>query len=66
LQQRKATGYCRIEDADPGKKELADGLSLQFGSPDQVLDKLIDFVKAERLCCDFSNFQITVEEISRD
>lgn len=31
---------------------------------DQNLDRLIEFIKTERMCCDFFTFQITIKENS--
>jgi hypothetical protein len=44
------------------RKELENGFSYKFEGKDEILDKLNNFVKTERMCCDFFIFQITVEE----
>lgn len=43
------------------RKELEDGHVYMFESKDEILDKLNDFIKTERLCCDFFTFQIMIE-----
>lgn len=44
------------------RKELVNGFSFKFSATDEILDKLNDFIKTERMCCDFFTFQITVED----
>lgn len=62
LQKRKATVIAELKTLVLEKKELADGYSYKFDGSDQNLDKLSEFIKTERLCCDFFTFQLTVEE----
>jgi hypothetical protein len=62
LQKRKATVIADLKALVLERKELENGFSYKFEGTDEILDKLNDFIKTERLCCDFFTFQITVEE----
>jgi hypothetical protein len=62
LQRRKATVIAELKALVLERKELDNGFSYTFEGKDEVLDKLNDFIKTERMCCDFFTFQITVEE----
>lgn len=64
LQKRKATVIADLKALVLEKNELEDGYSYKFEGKDEILDKLNDFIKTERMCCDFFTFQITVEENS--
>ena len=44
------------------RKELADGYSYKFEGSYRNLDKLNEFIKTERMCCDFFTFNLKVEE----
>jgi hypothetical protein len=62
LQKRKATVIADLKALVLERKELENGFSYKFEGTDEILDKLNDFIKTERMCCDFFTFQITVEE----
>ena len=62
LQKRKATVIADLKSLVLERTELKDGYSYKFEGKDQILDKLNDFIKTERMCCDFFTFQVTVEE----
>lgn len=59
LQQRKATVIASLKRQLVTKEALPKGYRYQFKGTDALLDELLDFVKTERLCCDF--FQFTLE-----
>jgi hypothetical protein len=61
LQKRKATVIAELKSLLQTKKELDNGFSYQFESNDNLLDNLTDFIKTERVCCDFFTFQLTIE-----
>ena len=44
------------------RKELANGYRYSFNGSDQTLDDLIAFIKAERACCSFFTFHLSVED----
>jgi hypothetical protein len=62
LQQRKATVISELKNLVKGKLELHNGFCYQFSFSDSTLDKLVTFVKSERLCCDFFSFGIHVQD----
>ena len=62
LQKRKATVIADLKALVHERKELENGFLYKFESTDEILDKLNDFIKTERLCCDFFTFQTTVDE----
>jgi hypothetical protein len=62
LQKRKATVIAELKALVLERKELENGYSYKFEGTDETLDKLNDFIKTERMCCDFFTFHITVED----
>jgi hypothetical protein len=62
LQKRKSTVIAHLKALVVERTELQDGYSYKFEAKDEILDKLIDFIKTERMCCDFFRFELTVEE----
>src|SRR5688572_6119842 len=62
LQKRKATVIADLKTLVLERNELADGYTYSFDGHDEVLDKLNEFIKTERMCCDFFTFQLTVTE----
>jgi hypothetical protein len=61
LQKRKATIIAELKALVVSRNELANGYGFDFEGSDEVLDKVHDFIKTERMCCDFFTFQLTVE-----
>lgn len=53
LQKRRTTVIAELKQLVQRKEEILNGLLFTFPSEDRTLDKLIDFIKSERLCCDF-------------
>lgn len=49
-----------------GWNELDNGFAFRFPGGDDVLDNLIDFVKAERKCCPFFTFNLTVSNAEHE
>ncbi len=62
LQERKATVLAELKLLTIERKEMKEGYAFRFEGSDQNLDKLIEFVKTERACCDFFIFNLTIEE----
>lgn len=62
LQKRRATVINELKGLVTRKQPLTSGLKFTFESKDEVLDKLVDFIKSERLCCDFLSFHLSVVE----
>lgn len=59
LRQRKATIIAWVKEAVVEKQELADGFRYRFPGSDKTLALLYDFIKAERVCCNFFTFRIS-------
>jgi hypothetical protein len=62
FQERRNTVIRELSDVVLNRETLPDGLRFTFSSRDEILDKLIDFVKSERLCCDFLSFRLSVTD----
>ncbi|HQS22873.1 MAG TPA: hypothetical protein PLJ41_00450 [Sediminibacterium sp.] len=60
MQQRKATVIASLKKQVIEKKELTNGYSYKFKGTDSVVNELADFVKTERLCCDFFDFELKI------
>ena len=61
LQQRKAGTINYLKEQTVEKIELHNGYTYKFEATDSLLDLLTGFVKTERLCCDFFDFNISVK-----
>ena len=61
LQKRKATIIAQMKHVLQSKQELPHGISCKFPATDDAIDMLTDFIKSERLCCDFFSFILHVE-----
>ena len=60
LQERKQTVLADLKKKVLSKKELEDGFQYSFTGTDEMLDQLALFIKTERQCCDFFDYQILV------
>jgi len=60
IQERKKTVIAALKSQIREKRELENGYSYQFEGSDSTLDMLTSFIKTERLCCDFFDFTIHV------
>lgn len=63
LQKRKNTVIAQLKSIIVGKVELSNGFSYKFKNTDTTIDLVANFIKTERECCDFFNFNMFV---SRD
>ncbi|WP_447641982.1 MULTISPECIES: hypothetical protein [Chitinophagaceae] len=63
LQKRKSTVMAQLKNMIVEKVELSNGFSYKFKNTDATIDLLANFIKTERECCDFFNFNMFV---SRD
>src|SRR5690606_37861110 len=66
LQKRKETVIASLKQQILDKKELKDGYAFKFRGTDEVLDELTDFIKTERMCCDFFTFGLSVSGDKRE
>jgi hypothetical protein len=62
LQERKNTVITGIKLAITDKQEVQDGFVYTFAGTDQMLDQLLEFIKAERVCCPFFKFELTIKD----
>ena len=60
MQHRKETVVANLKRQVLEKKELTNGYSYTFKGSDAVVDEVSNFIKTERLCCDFFNFELKV------
>ncbi len=60
LQKRKATVLVALRKQVIDKKELSNGYAFKFEGSDAMIDKLNEFIKTERQCCDFFTFNLTI------
>ena len=60
LRQRKATVIATLKKLVEERQEIYNGFRYKFNGSDEVLDLLNDFIKTERLCCDFFTFNLSV------
>ena len=60
LQQRKATVIASLKGQVLEKQELSNGFSYKFKGTDSVIDELTTFIKTERLCCSFFEFDLKI------
>ncbi|PBQ33927.1 hypothetical protein CNR22_19775 [Sphingobacteriaceae bacterium] len=58
LRKRKETVLAELRKAVIERKELVNGYAFKFNCSDQMLDKLNEFIKSERQCCDFFTFNV--------
>ena len=62
MQKRKATAIAELKSWVLQTIELNNGFQYKFSATDSVLNALTEFIKSERMCCDFFVFQLTVEK----
>jgi hypothetical protein len=60
LRMRKATVIASLKQQIVDKRELNNGYAFKFPGTDKLLDELVDFIKAERGCCEFFTFDLSV------
>jgi len=61
MQKRKATVIASLKRNILETKELDNGFAFKFKGSDTMVDKLTSFVKTERLCCAFFDFDLSVK-----
>lgn len=62
LIERKATVIGSLKQLILERQEIHNGFRYRFHGSDEILDLLNNFIKTERLCCEFFNFKITVAD----
>jgi hypothetical protein len=60
LRQRKETVIKSLKAQIIEKKELKNGFTYKFTGTDKMVDELAEFVKTERVCCNFFVFNLSI------
>ena len=60
LRQRKETVIKGLKSQILTKKEMKYAYSYKFAGKDKMVDELAEFIKAERACCDFFIFNLSI------
>jgi len=60
LQERKKTVLADLKRQIIKKNELENGFEYIFAGTDHIIDQLTTFIKTERQCCDFLDYDINV------
>jgi hypothetical protein len=60
FQHRKSTVLAELKTRIRSAEETAEGFRYSWSGTDQMLDTLLDFIKAERQCCDFFKFELAI------
>lgn len=60
LRKRKETVIADLKKLIIQKEELENGYAYKFPGTDQILDTLMEFVKAERACCNFFTYHLAI------
>ena len=61
LDARKRDLLSALVDRSVGRELLTDGVRLRFEASEETLSSIVQAVEAERHCCRFLRFTITVE-----
>jgi hypothetical protein len=60
LQERKRTVIAELKSLVLERDETKNGMKYKFNSSDEIIDLVTSFIKTERLCCDFFDFNLNV------
>ena len=60
LRRRKETVLASLRSKIAERTEFEDGYSFVFPGNDAVMDELVEFIKTERECCKFFQFDLSV------
>lgn len=63
LQKRKTEVITLLKANVIERKEITNGYQYTFKGSDKMLDDLVSFIKAERACCGFFTFKLSVEDV---
>lgn len=62
LKARKDTVIASLKKSIVEKKEIFNGFRYKFNGSDEALDLLNNFIKTERICCNFFTFNLSVSD----
>ncbi|HWW42229.1 hypothetical protein [Pedobacter sp.] len=60
MRKRIETVVASLKKQVIEKKELQNGYAYKFKGNNKVVDELTEFIKTERVCCDFFDFSLSV------
>src|SRR5262245_27770067 len=60
LRERKVTIMANLRKQILLTRELKNGFAYRFPGTDSIVDELAAFVKTERACCEFFNFDLSI------
>jgi hypothetical protein len=60
LLERKRTVIAELKSLVRERNEVENGVQYKFESSDKLIDLVSNFIKTERLCCDFFDFNLDV------
>ena len=60
LRERKRTVIAELKNSLRERTETDKGVKYKFENSDKMIDLVSGFIKTERLCCDFFDFNLTV------
>jgi len=60
LRERKETVIKSLKSKILTKKELKNGYAYKLVGTDKMLDDLVEFIKAEKVCCGFFIFNLSI------
>ncbi|MBY0434401.1 MAG: hypothetical protein K2U26_09850 [Cyclobacteriaceae bacterium] len=60
LQHRRKTVLADLKNQMLTKDEMGNGFEYTFSGTDAIIDQLSEFVKTERQCCDFFDYEIKI------
>jgi hypothetical protein len=60
LQKRRETVLESLKKQIIDKKELPDGYAFKFPGNDKMINELTEFIKTERVCCNFFTFNLSM------
>ncbi|MFM8850011.1 MAG: hypothetical protein ACKOE5_06425 [Cytophagales bacterium] len=60
LQNRRQTVLTDLKNNVLTKNEFKDGFEYTFKGTDKIIDQLTEFIKTERQCCDFFDYELKI------
>jgi len=62
LQERRLTVIAELKKNLVSKNETDNGYIYTFKDSDEMINQLVEFIKTERLCCNFFTFRLKIGE----
>ena len=61
LRERKSSVLAELKESMLEKRELENGFAYRFTGTNEMLDRLLEFIKTESACCSFLVFTLSVD-----